>query len=211
MPDFKEKKIYDEITELSKQAALTNLLESGVDTNFTQPIIEKLKIGVTTGANISDLLKELSITIVGDEKNLGRLERYTKQVAHDALAQFQRTYIDVISKDVGIEFWLYLGTAISDTRPFCEKYLNQYFHTKEVEMLGNGIDPFTGTALSNDLLKGRINGTNASNIFTNCGGWNCRHIFAPSTTQFTPNEVVKRALVKGYIQLNKRQLDRLGL
>jgi len=206
-----EKEILDQIEELSKEVAIRNLLKEGIDANYTQVIIDKLKYGVINGSNVTDILGELNTLIAGSENKLGLLERYVKQVQHDALAQFQGTYTEAIAQSAGIEWYYYIGTLIRDSRPFCVEFVDKYFHKKEVEMLGEGINPFTGAALEGDLLQGRMSGTNASNIFTNRGGWRCRHFFSPTVIQGVPKKDVERALNKGYITLSNKQKERLGI
>ena len=208
MPD---NKLFDDITELSKKAAIENLLESGVDANFIEPMIERLKTGVMTGSNVSDLIEEMRLYIIGNKEILGTLTRYVKQVSHDSLIQYNRIYHNAIAEATGFVFYRYVGTRIKDTRPFCIDFLNDYFHRKEVEDLGRGIDPQTGNRLTQDQLQGRIKGTNASNIFTNAGGWNCRHEFTAINTQFVPKPVLQRNVAKGNITFNKRQIEVLGL
>lgn len=212
MPDFDEsKKIFAEIVDLSKVAAIENLLESGVDANFIEPMIERLKVGVMSGSNVSDLIEELRLFIKGNNEVLGTLTRYVTQVSHDSLIQFNRVYHNAIAEATGFEFFRYVGTRIRDTRPFCIEFLNDYFHKKEVEQLGRGINPQTGQPLTQEQLQGRIRGTNASNIFTNAGGWNCRHEFTAINTQFVLKDVLKRNVRKGNITFNRRQIQVLGL
>lgn len=200
MPEFNENKsVLKELLEFAKQSATVNLLESGVNANFTQPILEILNSAVINGGSVDDLVSELELFIVGDQATLGQLERYTSQISRDSLMQFSATYEEVLSDELGFEFYRYVGTRIRDTRPFCVKFLNDYFHKKEVEQLGRGINPITGKPLSSELKHGRIKGTNASNIFTNRGGWNCRHRFTAVNTQFVPETVIKRAKDKGFI------------
>lgn len=206
-----EQEILDEIIELSKETAIRNLLKEGIDANYTQVLIDKLKYGVINGSNIQDLLEDIRITIVGSKERAGLLERYVKQAQHDALAQFTATYTEAVATHAGIEWYLYIGTKIRDTRPFCVEFLGQYFHTKEVSQLGEGVNPITGEYLSADLLKGRMDGTNGSNIFTNRGGWNCRHMFSPVNIQFVPKDVVLRNLRNGNISLNNKQKEILGV
>lgn len=198
MPEFNEAKpVLDALTEFSKQAALLNLTEAGVDTNFVQPMLEMLNSNVASGANINDLLDELKLFVVGSNTVDGKLTRYIKQVAHDSLIQFSATYAHEIALSTGMQFYRYVGTRIRDTRPFCVDFLNDYFHKKEVEDLGRGVNPQTGNKLTSDQKKGRIAGTNSSNIFTNRGGWNCRHQFTAVNTQFVPKPVIVRNIAKG--------------
>jgi hypothetical protein len=209
MPDFQNKSIYDEILEFAKQQAALGLLDSGVDTNFLNPILETLNSSVVNGSNIDDLVDELNVFITGADEGVGALQRYVTQVSNDSLTQFNATYVQTVTQDLGIEFYKYVGTKISNTRPFCVHHVNQYYHKREVENLGVGIEP-TGKSMPQDEFKGRIPGTNKSNIFINRGGYNCRHQFSPISARFVPKEVLKRALNKGYWKPTKREKELLN-
>ncbi len=191
MPEFKKKDIYDEILEFSKQQAAFNLLDSGVDVNFLEQILARLNSNVQIGSNIDDLIADLKEFITGGEEGVGALQRYVTQVSSDSLTQFNATYNQTITQDLGIEWYKYVGTRIENTRPFCVHHANKYYHKKEVELLGAGKE-LDGRPLSQDELKGRIKGTNSSNIFINRGGWNCRHQFSPISARFVPKSVLLR-------------------
>jgi hypothetical protein len=205
MPDFTNLQLYDEILEFSKQSAALNLLEAGVDTNFTQKILEVLNSSVVSSGDIDDLIAELEQFITGGSEGVGALQRYVSQVSSDSLTQFNATYNQTITQDLGIEFYKYTGTKISDTRAFCVDFMQQYFHKKEVEKLGEAINPLTNKGLTPQQLKGRINGTNKSSIFINRGGWNCRHFFSPISPRFVPKNVLIRNVKNGNWQPNERE------
>ena len=207
MPNFNNKSFYDEILEFSKQKTILDLLDSGVDANFLQPILARLQSSVDTGANIDDLLDELRVFITGDGESVGALKRYTTQVANDSLTQFNANYTEAITSDLGFEFYEYVGTTIENTRHFCRDFSNKYYHKKEVEQLGMGKNPNTGNNLSSAQKQGRISGTNKSNIFTRRGGWQCRHFFNPLATRQVPKKTLQKALKNGYWTPTKREKE----
>lgn len=210
MPDFTEKQLYEDILEFAKQQTTLNLLESGVDTNFFNKILDTLQSSVVSGSNIDDLVDDLEQFITGGKDGVGALQRYVTQVTNDSITQFNATYNQTITQDLGIEWYKYTGTIIEDTRPFCQRFVNDYFHKIEVEELGSGIDPQTGKSLaSEDLLDGRIKGTNKSNIFINRGGWNCRHFFSPISLRFVPKKDVQRNIRNGNFTPSEREKELL--
>ena len=83
--------------------------------------------------------------------------------------------------------------------------MKKYYHKKEVELLGDGKE-INGVNLPPQELKGRIKGTNKSNIFINRGGWNCRHFFSPISVRYVPKEVLKRNLDNGNWTPTDREL-----
>jgi len=203
MPKFNpDKALYSQILEFSKQSAIINLLESGVDANFTQVILDRLNSG--TGQEFSELLDELRLLIeggtVGGTKRLGLLERYVKQVNTDALNQFTATYNTTISQDMGLSFYQYTGGLIKDSREFCVERAGKFFHKNEVD--GWGLIPG---------WQGRIAGTNPSNIYVNRGGWNCRHQIIGVLADFVPRDVIIRNVENGNFKPNKRITELFGL
>lgn len=206
MPKFTVKDLYKDITNNFKQTAVINLLDSGIDVNFIDPIISQLTTNVFISGNVDDALSQLKDFITGGDQTVGVLERYVTQVSNDSLTQFNATYNQTITQDLGIEFYVYTGTIIAGTRPFCNHFVNQYFHKKEVEKLGEGTDPITGKALSTEgLLAGRIKGTNKSTIFTYRGGYNCRHFFSPISERFVPKADLIRNVNNGNWKPSERQ------
>lgn len=205
MPKFANKSIYDDILEFSKQQAFLGLLDTGVDVNFFEPVLKQLNSSVFNGGNIDDLLDELKIYITGGTDGVGALQRYVTQVSNDSLSQFNATYNQTITQDLGYEFYVYTGTIIAGTRPFCNAFVNQYFHKKEVEKLGEGINPITNKSLTSEQFKGRAKGTNKSTIFTYRGGYNCRHFFSPISERFVPKSDLLRNINNGNWKPSERQ------
>lgn len=209
MPVFNaENTFYQEILELAKQKTIVDLLDAGVDVNFLQVIDSIIQDSITVGANINDLVDELDVYINGGGKGVGALKRYVSQVSSDAINQFNANYSQAITSDLGFEWYKYTGTVIQDTRPFCSDFVNKYYHKKEVEQLGIAVNPFTQTGLTSAQLKGRINGTNSSSIFTNKGGWNCRHFFSPLSTRQVPRSTLQRNLENGNWNPSELEIDR---
>jgi hypothetical protein len=81
---------------------------------------------------------------------------------------FNAEYIQTIADDLDVEYYLYQGTIIADTRPFCEARSGRFFTKEEVQKWPN----LKG-------WQGRMAGTNSSTIFIYRGGYNCRHQLWP--------------------------------
>lgn len=209
MPVFNtNNSFYLDIIEFAKQKTALDLLDSGVDINFLQPILTMIQDSITVGANVNDLIDELNVYINGGETGVGALKRYVTQVSSDSINQFNANYNQAITQDLGFEFYKYLGTEIAGTRPFCSDFKGKYYHKKEVEQLGMKINPFTKNALTSAQLKGRIKGTNSSSIFTYKGGWNCRHTFSPLSVRQVPKKDLQRNLNNGNWKPTELEIDR---
>lgn len=167
--DFKEKKeLYKAILESNIATTKDALLGAGIRENFGTAIQEVLKDNISGIGTRSELNKTLRKFIEGTEAEAPFLNRYIKQTTNDAVMTFNSEYIQTISDDLGVEYYLYAGTVIADSRQFCTARSGRYFTTDEVKAWAN--------------LKGwdgRMKGTNSSTIFIYRGGYNCRHQLWP--------------------------------
>ena len=176
--------VLKEVFNSSINLTRNSLLEAGINQNVINPMIDILNNGITTGSNIDEMEETLRTLIVGDQQRLGGLERYTTQISRDALNQFSGNYNQAISANLNMEWYFYSGTIIEDSRSYCIERAGKYFHKKEVEEVPQ-------------QWSGRIPGTNSANIFTNRGGYNCRHIYLPVLIDVVPRDVIERNIRNG--------------
>lgn len=167
--DFSEKKaLYKAILETNIATTKDALLGAGIRENFGTAIQEVLKDNIAGIGSRSQLNKTLRKFIEGTEQEAPFLNRYIKQTTNDAVMTFNAEYIQTIADDLDVEYYLYAGTLIADSRPFCQARAGRYFTTDQVKAWPN--------------LKGwngRMAGTNSSTIFIYRGGYNCRHQLWP--------------------------------
>ena len=167
--DFKPKKaLYIAILETNIATTKDALLGGGISENFGTAIQEVLKDNISGIGTRSELNKTLRKFIEGTDTEKAFLNRYIKQVTNDSVMTFNAEYIQTIAEDLDVEYYLYQGTIISDTRPFCVSRAGRYFTTEQVKDWG-------------DLAKwdGRNTNTNRNTIFIYRGGYNCRHQLWP--------------------------------
>jgi hypothetical protein len=97
-----------------------------------------------------------------------------------------------MTKDLGLEWFMYTGSNIETTREFCEVLTKKkWIHKSEIPTILTGkiddyqceIYPKTG------LPKGMIADTTPENFQCNCGGWNCRHQLIPVAEAAVPADV----------------------
>ena len=167
--DFPEKKaLYKAILESNIATTKDALLGAGIRENFGTAIQEVLKDNISGIGTRSELNKTLRKFIEGTEQEAPFLNRYIKQTTNDAVMTFNSEYIQTIAADLDVEHYLYAGTLIADSRPFCTARAGRYFTTDEVKAWPN----LKG-------WQGRMAGTNSSTIFIYRGGYNCRHQLWP--------------------------------
>jgi hypothetical protein len=169
-------KLYHAILESNVNSTVSSMLGSGVDANFTDPLIDILKKNVTSGSNKADFMNTLKANL---NDNTGLLSRYVNQVASDSITQFNSNYINTVSNDLGLTYYFYKGTKIRDTRPFCSRLAGKYITQDQLKAyVQRQMDTNGG-----DGWAGMIKGENWSNFATYRGGWNCRHYLIPVSKQ----------------------------
>jgi hypothetical protein len=167
--DFKPKtELYKAILEANIATTKDALLGAGIRDNFGTAIQEVLKDNIAGVGTRTELNKTLRKFIEGTPEEAPFLNRYIKQTTNDSVMTFNSEYIQTISDDLGVEYYLYAGTLIADSRAFCTARAGRYFTKEEVQKWAS--------------LKGwdgRMKGTNSTTIFTYRGGYNCRHQLWP--------------------------------
>lgn len=186
---FETKDLYRSITTASQKTAIDLLSEAGINQNFITPLKTNLTNSITTGQSFAQMVTGLRDFVEGSSEAEGSLLRYVKQVARDSYSIADRTYTTTVSQDIGIDWFKYSGSTVTDTRDFCLARFGKFFHRKEVEGWGN-------------IKKwdGRINGTNSKNIFNFAGGWNCLHSIQPVSIEAVPKSVIDRNVANGNIK-----------
>jgi hypothetical protein len=171
--DFSDNdKLLKEILDVNIQTTVDSLLGSGINANFTQPIIKALKDHVRTGSNRIEVVQVIKDLIYGTSGGNGRLVNYAGQAAADAITQFNSHYLDDISADLGLNHYFYKGTKVKDSRSLCIRMAGKYFTEKEMKAI-----------IESEIAKGgwggMIPGTNWDNFGTYRGGYRCRHYRIP--------------------------------
>lgn len=190
---FKPTKLLDEISKQAIGWTVDGLTASGIGANVTDEIEGILRSNITTGGSYKDLANQLRDSILSNKAGQGLLERYVKQVTTDSIMQYNRQYSHAISDDIGLQWYMYTGSNINTTRAFCIACTDKkYFHKSELPTLVSGdlfsrkevpVNPKTG------LWYGAIEGTNASNVLINAGGYQCGHQFQPVLSSVVPESV----------------------
>lgn len=164
---------------------------------FVDPIGNLLSQSVTTGSSFNDMVKTLREFVAGDPERLGQYERYVSTYAKDAFSTFDRSYTQTLVKEYGEPEWVrYLGGKVRDSRLFCVDRDGMFFHIKEVEGWGAGVN----VGAAGFPWQGMNKNTNPDTIKTLCGGYNCNHSLVYVIEDAVPEEVIERARESGFIR-----------
>lgn len=187
---FKPSSVLKEIKKVAIEDTAAKLMEAGLEGNVVQPIKDVLTMNVTQGGSYKDMQKQLKESISTTPESTGLLDRYTKQVTVDSVNQYNRNYTQIVSSDLGFEWFAYQNTLINTSRPFCiAMHERRYFHISEIPDLlqakGLYYTNKKGKRIKvplnakTKLPDGMYATTNVSNFITLLGGYNCGHQAGP--------------------------------
>lgn len=178
------------ITNLQNQTIqqLEGLLANeGLEVQMQKPIMDILSQNVNSGASLSDVTAQLREFILGSDKIEPTLSRYSKQIANDTFFNFSRAMQEAISQNAGLQFYLYSGGVIDDSREFCVERAGKYYHKNEIE------------AWAKLNWQGKRKGTTSSTIFVYAAGYFCKHQLIAVSESVVPSSVINRAKSKGLL------------
>lgn len=183
--NFSPKPLLEEIKKLNIDTTVSDLTESGIGSAYTDGIRDLLETNITTGAKYTDLVSGLRDFIIGKDGEDGKLVKYARQISTDALNQYNGQYIKSVSSDLGLNWYMYIGSNLETTRPFCKALTQKkYIHESELSSIVNGnID---GKKVS---TAGLYPDTTAANFFQLRGGYNCGHQLYPIPSGLVPKEL----------------------
>lgn len=189
---FKPLQLTKEIQKQSIQSVVSALTESGIEANVLAGIDNILRTNITTGGSYSDLTEQLRNYVTSSGGNDGIIQRYAGQITTDALNQYAAQNTQLISNDLGLEWFVYAGSNIETSRPFCLACTQKRFiHISEFPALLDGEFPefkeFDGK-LYKGLPAGMYLDTTVSNFPIRRGGYNCGHQLRPITDMTVPED-----------------------
>lgn len=151
------------------------------------PLANETLAHVAGNATFRELLTATSDIITGGDANDGAIVGSARTTANDMVSIYQRTATKTASDAVGAEFYLYQGSEIDTTRPFCAARAGKYWHRLEIE------------AWADLTWDGKIPETNATSIFSLLGGYNCRHLLVPVSRRQVADADLRRMREAGLI------------
>lgn len=202
LEQYTSPRILEEVKKLAIEDTVAALTEAGIQANITDKLAEMLKVNIESGARYSDMVKEIRTFIQGNQETLGAMERYAGQVTTDAINQYSATYNKIVSDDLGLEWFVWAGSLVSDSRDLCERLVaKKYIHKSEIPAIvkgkidGKQIPIYKKTGLP----YGMIPGTNASNFQVRRGGYRCNHLLMPVPAERVPEEIRMRIKEKALV------------
>ena len=106
-------------------------------------------------------------TFYGADRTGENMRKYSKQLAHDSLMEFDGQFTKAKAEEAGLTHYIYYGDLIGDSRQFCKNRVRANEIFSEVE-------------LREQWAREPWKGKSGSDPFVNRGGYNCRHHFQPT-------------------------------
>jgi len=136
---------------------------NGVYAQSDQVEVQRLvNIANAGGAAADDAIKQLH-SIYSADKLGNNMRRYSSQMVHDSLMQFDASVVTNVGKESGADAWKYYGSNINDTRDWCRRHAGKTYTEDEIRELWT--QDWAGKA--------------AGDPFIVRGGYNCRHHWRP--------------------------------
>jgi hypothetical protein len=149
-------------------------LTKAVAPEYVEPVKKLIAQNVMQGRAIHQTVAQLEKWNAGDlasgrlanGERTPNLQKYATQVARDTAYSVQRTTNNIFKEKYGLTKFIYNGTLVKDSRPFCKHLVN----------LNRTIDLKEIPALVQLYPQGLMPNTTMENFPIVAGGFNCNHV-----------------------------------
>lgn len=167
------------------------LTEAGIEGNITNPVATILKEEIESRSSFANLNQRVRDFMTNNSKGKGQLDKYTDTIVTDFINTYGRSYGQQVVADLDLKWFRYVGSLISDSRPWCVKMVEkQWVHISELKTIVHAfplnVVPLNKRTALPQGMKGQTNGKNVTLL---CGGWKCRHQFMPVSEFAVPQEI----------------------
>ncbi|MHA1289433.1 hypothetical protein DRO66_00295 [Candidatus Bathyarchaeota archaeon] len=215
----------EEIGEFKSSPATLSGLESSkeltllllVGDSLNKPLFSQIKTlldnSVSQNGLTVDLFGSMEVLITGSGERLGALSNYTtvNNNIRDQFSTSDREFTQQSANLQNIQWYLYAGGSVADTRAFCAARNGKYFHKTEVELWVTSQQRGLGNPAPSTKWQGQRPLTTSSTIFTLCGGYNCNHSLMPVSIFKVPKDVIQRNINNGNFTPTSAEIEQLGL
>lgn len=197
---FSASKTFEALKNVAISNTIDGLLASGINANVTLGARDIISGMIINGARYADLVDSMRDYLIGNEETPGALSRYAKTYATDSLYGYSRQYTSLVSDDLGLVWYSYVGSLRETSRPFCKAMIEssdgcmEYFHKSQIPELlkGHICGGDVGLNKKTGLPAGMKPETNAANFIHLAGGWGCEHKIYAVSSVIVPQELRER-------------------
>lgn len=183
--DFTPTKAVNIVKRTAISQMADNLIGGGVNQAVTEQAANILLQNIQSGSNVRKVTEDLRSFMIGSPDNIGALTKYSGQIATDSINQYAAAYNEEITKDLGFNWYQYVGSLRDTSREFCSALISQrYIHKSELEAASKG-----QLRIGKVSTAGMYKDTNGKNILVLRGGYNCKHQLRGIADKLVPSEV----------------------
>ena len=154
---------------------------NGVYAQSDQVEVQRLvNIANAGGAAAEEAIKQLH-SIYAADKLGNNMRRYSSQMVHDSLMQFDASVVTKTGFDSGADAWKYYGSNINDTRDWCRQHSGKVYTEDQIR----------------ELWTQNWAGKASGDPFIVRGGYNCRHHWRPVFTELEDSPPVVEDTTQG--------------
>ena len=140
------------------------------------------------GKASEDAIKSLHSIFAADKLG-NNMRRYSTQIVHDSLMQFDASIAIQLGKESGADAYKYYGSTITDTREFCRRHAGKTYTEEEIR----------------EIWQGDWAGKAPGDPFIVRGGYGCRHHFRPVFQEEIDEPIVETQGKPQYLLSQKLQ------
>jgi hypothetical protein len=174
---------------------VTRLIKGGYLSTLegSEPIKQELKSYVLESVNSNVGFKEYRKGFENIlQKDGGIVDRYYKTYVYDSFVQIDRIESTFLAKRLGLKYFVYQGSLIKTSRPFCCKRAGKVFSIEDVDSWKCDVN-----------LIGKPKGQDCDDSYRpliELGRWNCRH-----SLRYMSDELAKEIGITESKDIIKRQ------
>lgn len=186
--DFTKPKAMDKLQEVTFDSTVDQLTSAGINENVVNHAASIVEDHITDGSSFSDMVEELKTSMLGDAEVDSKLISYAKQTINDTLSNYARNYHNIVTSDLELDWFEYLGSLVDSSRPVCIAAVHKkFFHRSELAAYARGI--IDGVQHSR---AGMYPGTTGETAINNAGGYQCSHQFIPIPASAVPSNLRRK-------------------
>lgn len=194
---FSTTKIFDDIKLQAVNGVTSSLRGIGLEANIALKVEDILKKNIQSGTSFSDLTDQIRVFMTDTDGSQGALTRYAKTYAVDAINVYNAQYNQLATDDLGLEWYKYVGSLLTTSRPFCVHLIEakkegmEFIHRSQFKDLLKGNINGTHVPLNDKtgLPVGMKEGTNEFNLTIERGGYGCGHQFMAVSSSIVPQQL----------------------
>lgn len=194
---YKPTAVFREIKKQTIDETLSSLSESGIGENVTKKIRDILRTNITSGGKFEDYVEQMRQYITDTRAGDGALVKYAKQITTDSINQYNASYNQIATADLGLVWYKFVGSLLATSREWCKELIGAkndclpYIHKSQFSKIVSGDICGRQVAIykKTGLPYGMIEGTTADNLVIRRGGYSCGHQFYPVSSAIVPQNL----------------------